>query len=75
VIYQYPDADLIEALAARVAKAEADRDRLRAALAVAVQALEIIVGERQCLDNLMGNRDVGFAALTAIRRTRKEPKT
>ena len=48
---------------------------VRETLTQAVEALEIIVGERQCIDNLMGNRDVAFAALTAIRRARKEPKT
>ena len=33
------------------------------------EALEIIAGLRQCLDNLMGNRDV---ALEALRLTRNE---
>jgi hypothetical protein len=28
-----------------------------------VEALEIIAGERQCIDNLMGNQDVAIAAL------------
>lgn len=40
--------------------------RLESHLVVAVEALGIIAGKRQCLDNLMGNRDVAEAALKAI---------
>lgn len=36
---------------------------LRARVAVMQEALEIIAGKRQCLDNLMGNKDVALAAL------------
>ncbi len=53
----------------------AENERLRAGLAkgdaeraVLVEALEIIAGERQCLDNLMGNRDVAHAALALVRK-------
>ena len=35
-------------------------------LRLAAEALEIISGRRQCLDNLMGNQDVADAALAAI---------
>lgn len=38
---------------------------LRARVAVMQEALEIIAGKRQCLDNLMGNKDVALAALTS----------
>lgn len=41
---------------ARAAALEAQNGTLR-------EALEIIAGRRQCLDNLMGNRDVAEAAL------------
>jgi len=40
--------------------------RLESHLMVAVEALGIIAGKRQCLDNLMSNRDVAEAALKAI---------
>jgi len=33
---------------------------------VAIEALEIIAQKRQCLDNLMGNRDVAEAALALL---------
>ena len=36
------------------------------ALRLAREAMEIIAGKRQCLDNLMGNTDVALAALAAI---------
>lgn len=35
-------------------------------LSIATQALEIIAGKRQCLDNLMGNRDVADEAMRLI---------
>jgi len=38
-------------------------ERLRKENAVMRQALEIIAGRRQCIDNLMGNVDVACAAL------------
>lgn len=34
-----------------------------AALKIAVEALQIIAGERQCVDNLMGDKDVAREAL------------
>lgn len=40
--------------------------RLESHLAVATHALEIIAGKSQCLDNLMGNRDVAEQALSII---------
>ena len=50
--------------------AEADpRDE---ALRLAREALEIIAGRRQCIDNLMGNTDVALAALAAIDALRRE---
>lgn len=35
-------------------------------LSIANEALEIVAGKRQCLDNLMGNRDVAEEALRLI---------
>lgn len=35
-------------------------------LSIATEALEIIAGKRQCLDNLMGSRDVAEDALRRI---------
>jgi uncharacterized protein YukE len=42
---------------------EADRDRLAAKVERMRDALEIIAGQRQCIDNLMGNDDIARAAL------------
>lgn len=39
---------------------------LESHLVVAVEALGIIAGKRQCRDNLMSNQDVAEAALKAI---------
>lgn len=41
-------------------------ERADAKLALARQALEIIAGKSQCIDNLMGNGDVAEAALAAM---------
>ena len=41
---------------ARIAELEAENQRLR-------EALEIISGKRQCVDNMMGNVEVAEAAL------------
>lgn len=43
----------------------AELTALRARVAIMQEALEIIAGKRQCLDNLMGNKDVALAALTS----------
>lgn len=40
-----------------------------ATLEVALEALQIIAGERQCADNLMGDKDVAREALELIRRS------
>lgn len=45
---------------------ERDLTKRDEALRLAREALEIIAGKRQCLDNLMGNADVAHAALDAI---------
>lgn len=49
--------DVLSALAA-------DRDRLAAENARLREALEIVAGKRQCLDNLMSNAEVARAALS-----------
>jgi hypothetical protein len=41
----------------------ADQQRLQAEMAVLVEALEIIAGQRQCLDNTMSNQAVASWAL------------
>lgn len=47
---------------------ELNRMRFKAIAAKeVVEALEIIAGERQCVDNLMGDADVARAALSTIR--------
>lgn len=48
-LIEYTRADLHDALRARIAELEA--------------ALEIIAGRRQCMDNMMGNRDVAIWVL------------
>ena len=47
---------------------EGEVEDLHKKLAVARDALRIIAGERQCLDNLMSNGDVARAALELIGR-------
>lgn len=47
----------------------------RAALEVALEALQIIAGEQQCADNLMGDKDVAREALKRIRGRRAGPIT
>jgi hypothetical protein len=37
------------------------------------EALEILAGKRQCLDNLMGNRDIAEAGLAALVRLEAMP--
>lgn len=41
--------------------------------AIMTEALEIIAGRRQCLDNLMGNRDVAIFALNRINGVKMPP--
>ena len=41
-------------------------DKIVEALAKAREALEIIAGKRQCVDNLMSNVDVANAALASL---------
>ena len=41
----------------------AERDHLAAKVERMREALEIIAGQRQCIDNLMGNDDIARAAL------------
>ena len=45
-------------LEARIAELEVERERLRA-------ALEMIAGERPCIDALMGDKDIAHTALKA----------
>jgi hypothetical protein len=47
---------IIEKLAGALTSIKAERDRLR-------EAVEIIAGKRQSLDNLMSNEDVALSAL------------
>ena len=47
---KYAGLDLTE-VAAEIDKLTAERDRLR-------EALEMIAGKRQCLDNLMSDKDI-----------------
>jgi len=35
-----------------------------------IEALEIIAGERQCVDNLMSNEDIARAALAAAKESK-----
>ena len=44
-----------------------EHERLQAKVARLVEALEIIAGERQCIDSLMSNADVACAALAAVK--------
>lgn len=44
-------------------------ERAEAKVAIAKQALKIIAGKSQCIDNLMGNGDVAEAALAAMEAT------
>jgi chromosome segregation ATPase len=46
-----------------IGSVEAERDHLAADAAKMREALEIIAGQRQCIDNLMGNDDIARAAL------------
>ena len=45
---------------------EPTNGQLQARLTIAIDALEIIAGKRQCLDNLMGNQDVALEALSSM---------
>jgi uncharacterized coiled-coil DUF342 family protein len=46
-----------------IGSVEAERDHLAAKVERMREALEIIAGQRQCIDNLMGNDDIARAAL------------
>ena len=53
-----------------IPKNKANRARAESAerrLAAAVRALEIIAGEAQCLDNLMGDKDIARDALSSLK--------
>ena len=53
--------DRIVVLAADYDALEAENERLR-------EALEIIAGERQCVDNLLGDKDIAELALHDTRQ-------
>ena len=48
---------------------KARAEAAEAKVALAKQALKIIAGKSQCIDNLMGNGDVAEAALAAMEAT------
>jgi hypothetical protein len=50
----------------QLATKNAEVERLTRERDVLKEALEIIAGKRQCLDNLMGNRDVAESALASL---------
>ena len=50
------DCGVVQALRERIAELEAEVKRLR-------EALEIIAGKRQCINNLMSNVEIAEAAL------------
>ena len=43
--------------------------------ALAVKALEMIAGERMCINNLLSDKDIAREALAAIREALAEPVT
>lgn len=51
---------------AHIRELEARAEKAEAKVAIAKQALEIIAGKSQCIDNLMGNGDVAESALAAM---------
>jgi len=64
-------ADALEALQARVLMVETanmgyrmEREEDHATIASLREALEIIAGDRQCVDNLMSDKDIARQALT-----------
>jgi len=61
-------------LASEEKKQRDQNKRLVEALQVANEAFEIIAGKRQCLDNLMGNRDVAETALVVIDAALAQPE-
>lgn len=56
-------------LRAHIRELEERAEKAEAKVAIAKQALEIIAGKSQCIDNLMGNGDVAEAALKAMEDT------
>ena len=60
------DPDTMRAIIAHVRELEARAEKAEAKVAIAKQALEIIAGKSQCIDNLMGNGDVAESALAAM---------
>ena len=56
-------------LRAHIRELEARAKRAEAKVSIAKQALEIIAGKSQCIDNLMGNGDVAESTLTAMDAT------
>lgn len=62
-------AELDGKLAVKAHPLEVYAAKLERKVMIAKEALEIIAGKRQCLDNLMGNVDVAEAALRSIGRS------
>ena len=60
------DPDTMRAIIAHIRELEARAEKAEAKVAIAKQALEIIAGKSQCIDNLMGNGDVAESALAAM---------
>jgi hypothetical protein len=58
---------------AKLAEVRTERDGLAAQIQIAREALEIVAGKRQCIDNLMGNQEVAQAALALLPSQPKEP--
>lgn len=61
--------ETMNTLRAHIRELEARAKNAEAKVAIAKQALEIIAGKSQCIDNLMGNGDVAEATLAAMEAT------